>query len=341
MFKRKKTGKKVCAGIDIGSYSIKVLEAVIEQDTRNITKFAINEIPPNSSSESLRNILKATVGDAELTAKEVNVSLSGPNAMVRFISMPEMGQQELKNSLRYEAEKYIPFSIDEVNIDSSILGKTKNGKGHMGVLLAAAKKELVDRRMRLIAQLGLNVSLIDVDAFAVFNAFLISEKDLDSNSSVAILNLGHRATNIVISKGEMPYFTRDVQIGGEHIAQSVAKQTGVDETKVFKADQENTTAGLNEAIKSGLSKLGDEIRLSFGYYENQHGSPVEKVYLSGGLANVKEVLEYLEHNLGIKPVQWDPLRAFTIAPTIDKAKIDAAKSSLAVACGLVLRTNVK
>jgi len=340
MFKRKKTGKKVCAGIDIGSYSIKVLEAVIEQDTRTITKFAINEIPPNSSSESLRNILKTTVGDAELTAKEVNTSLSGPNAIVRFINMPEMGQQELKNSLRYEAEKYIPFSIDDVNIDSSILGKTKNGKGHMGVLLAAAKKELVDRRMRLIAQLGLNVSLIDVDAFAVFNAFLVSEKDIDSNSSVAILNLGHRSTNVVISKGNMPYFTRDIQIGGEHIAKNVAKQTNIDETKVFNADQENRTVDLKEPIKNSLSKLGDEIRLSFGYYENQHGSSVEKVYLSGGFSNVKEIPEYFEHDFGIKPIQWDPLRAFTIAPTIDKAKIDAVKSSLAVACGLVVRTNI-
>ena len=340
MSKKSKTVKRVCAAIDIGSYSIKVLEAVSEQGTCTLTKFATKNIPPKTSDDGLIKLLKSVVDDARISTKEVNMSLSGPNAIVRFVNMPEMGQQELKNSLKYEAEKYIPFSVDEVNIDSVLLGKSKEEKNQMRVLLAAAKKDLVSKRLEIFNQIDMGVALIDLDAFCVFNAFLVCEKGIDETANIALLNLGHHYTNVVISRGSMPYFTRDIQIGGEYIAKTVAKQLNIDEDQVFSPGLKvpEDVGNPNDSIKSALSKLIDEIRLSFGYYENQYGSPVDKVYLSGGLINLNGILAHFESNLGQKPIVWDPIAPFKIAPDLKKEVLENHKSQLAVVSGLITRT---
>jgi len=340
MFAKKKITKNVAAAVDIGAHSIKILESVSELDSRKITRFVIKEIPAGTSHEAYSGILKSALDEATLSTKELRISLAGPDAIVRIINMPEMNPQDLKSSLRFEADRYIPFSVDEVNIDSFILGKTSDGGGQMRVLLAAAKKDLIKRRFDMFQELGFSVSLIDVNVFAVLNAFSVSVKDLKPEVSFALLNFGHKYTNIVICKGYSPYFTRDIQIGGEQISGLVSKKLGIDAKDVFDPKPEIRDANplIDETIKGSLSKLVDEIRLSFGYYENQFGSSIEKVYVSGGFAKFAYLLTVMEENLGMKPIVWDTLSGFQIDDLIDKKKLDAYNPALAVVSGLAIRS---
>jgi len=337
MIKLGKPRKHICAGIDIGSYSIKVLESVSDHSEKKLTKFACKRIPPDISEDSLTATLKEVIEKAGLSTKDVCISLSGPNAIVRFIDMPEMAPADLNNSLKYEADKYIPFGIDEVNIDSFILSDEKDGKGQMKVLLAAAKKELINQRLDLFRHLGFDVSLIDVDAFSAFNAFLAAEGTVENESNIAILNIGHRYTNIIIAKGATPFFTRDIQIGGQQVIKAVSAQISIPEDEIIKSDSPHADK-IKEAVREGLSRLGEEIKLSFGYYENQTGHSVDKIYVSGGLAGLKGLSEYFEENIGVAPVVWDCLKGFSIEPGIDQGLLEKMRSSLAVTCGLLVRS---
>lgn len=342
MFLQKKSEKKICAGIDIGTHSIKLIESTYLEGKYTVTNFAIKEIPSNPTENTLFDTLKALLNEVNLTTKVLRISLSSPNAVVRFINMPAMSHQDLKDSLRYEADKYIPFSVDEVNMDFCILDKPPGAQGQMHVLVAVAKKDLITKRSKMFNDLGFDVSLIDINAFAVFNAFCASKKDLDKEENSALLNIGHSYTNIVIAKGDVPYFTRDIQIGGGYIAKEVAGQLGVEAEKIFRPDtgMQDKTQEISKGIQGALVKLGEEIKLSFGYYENQFGGSMDKIYLSGGLSYVNELSSYFEEHTGIKPVIWDPLGHFTIAGSVDRKGLDEARYLLAVVSGLVIRENV-
>ncbi len=341
MIKKGKLFKRTCIGIDIGSYSVKVLEVVSEQEKYKLAKFAVKELPPGPSDEHLLNTIRAIANESNFLTKDVHISLSGPYVTVRFINMPQMSQQDLKNSLKYEADKYIPFSVDEVIIDSCILGEAQE-KAQMRVLLAAAKKEIVNKRIDLFKHLGYNVKLIDVDSFAVFNAFLTSEKTLDKEKSIALINLGHRYTNVIVSKGHIPYFTRDIQIGGEQIDKAISNKFNIEEVQAakLKSEPQDKADEVKEIVKVVLNNLMDEIRLSFGYYENQYGRAIDQIYISGGLVGTAGLVHYFEENLGIVPQIWDSFRNFDLGEGLDKEKFDKIKSSLAVACGLVVRKGV-
>ncbi len=333
--------KKACIGIDIGSHSVKVLEAVFEGEKYKLSKFAVTELPPGPSEEHLLNILKTIANESNFLTKDVHCSLSGPNVTVRFIDMPQMSAQDLKNSLKYEADKYIPFSIDEVIMDACILGKAQEKeKAKMWVLLVAVKKEIINRRLDLFRQLGYNVRLIDVDSFAIFNAFLTSEKTPDKEKSIALINLGHRYTNVIVSKGDIPHFTRDIQIGGEAIDKAISSKFNIEDVQAaakLKSEHQDKADGIKEIVKVVLNNLMDEIRLSFGYYENQYGSAIDRIYISGGLVGTADLVHYFQENLGIVPEIWDPFRNFSLGAGLDKERFDKIKSSLAVACGLVVR----
>jgi len=337
MFLKRKQKKRVCAAIDIGTYSVKMLEATISQEECLLSKYSIKELPENPSLGIISGTIKTAIEKSKITARDVHIALSGPNVIVRFIEMPKMALPDLKNSLKYEADRFIPFNIDEVYIDASILGNAKEGSGNMRVLLAVAKKDLVDSRIELLTKLGFTVTLIDITAFTLFNALLYSDPAIKDETGIAILNLGHKYTNVVIGSGNDPGFTRDIQIGSDHITKIVSKQTGVSAEKVFSTATGPDGASIQDSLKTALGKLGDELRLSFGYFENHFGKPINKIYVSGGLIHKKPVLHFIEKSFGITPIIWDPFRKFSIDAGIDKDQLDSVRSSLAVACGLVVR----
>lgn len=163
--------KELHIGLDIGTRLIKGAEVLSEGNRRTLTKFHFVEIDFPFNREKIAAGLKSFLKDFQPSVKDVNISLSAPSAIVRFINMPKMKKEDLNNSLRFEAEKYIPFNINEVLIDASILEENLEEKNQMRVLLAAAKKDVVNSRIDMLKENGLSVAVIDIDSFACFNAF--------------------------------------------------------------------------------------------------------------------------------------------------------------------------
>ena len=331
--------KEIRVGLDIGTRLIKALEISVEGDTRQLTKFHFVKVDFPLNREKTRDALKALLNDFHPTVKEVDISLSSASAMVRFIDMPKMKTEDLKNSLQFEAEKYIPFNIEEVIIDASILEEATTEKNQMKVLLAAAKKDAVNFKLELLKEMGLSVGIIDIDSFACFNAFSASFGNPDESKSKALLNIGYTQTNVVIFRGDKPFFTRDIQIGGKDIAKIIARDLQIEEKEsdIYIFDPKDKTPQDLVAAKSVLSNLADEIRLSFGYYENQYARGIDEIFISGGVARLAGILDYLEESFGVKPLRWNPFSKFEIAPDLDRKSLEVHEPQFAVCAGLAIR----
>jgi type IV pilus assembly protein PilM len=338
MFNKKKKNF-IYAAVDIGTYSIKILEIVADQGIHTLTKFHIERSEEKIDKKNIQKQVFHALEKVQLATKDVYISLSGPNAIVRFIHMPTMNEEALQKSLAFEADKYMPFSVDDVYINSTILQKKSIDNDKMSVLFAAAKKEVIDQRLQIMKDFGLNVALVDIDAFAIFNAFLLSGVEIKKDESYAILNIGNMYTNTIIGKGETPFFCRDIQIGGDYIVKEALLKSELTYEQLFKKDVDNDKI-KEDALRMPVLKLLDEIRLSFGYYENQYGVSVDNVFVSGGFSLFPGILEVLQDALGVSIQKWDPMARFHIGPEIDEAALDKARSSLSVASGLFSRTDI-
>ena len=339
---KKEKGPKnqlVRVGLDIGTRLIKLVEMSYEGNIKRLTKLHSEEIPFPLAAEDTTKALKTLLEKSKPTTTEVIISLSAPGAIVRFINMPKMKSEELKNALRFEAEKYIPFNINEVVIDALILEEKSEDSRQMRVLLAAAKKNVVDARLAMLKDAGLSTTVIDVDSFACFNAFCNSFDNLDKSKSTVLLNIGYVQTNVLISRGDSPFFTRDIQIGAKDIERHIAKEMQLEENQAnaLLLNPQDKAEAVFENSKPVLNTLIDELRLSFGYYENQYGKNINEIYVSGGAARLGGMLDYLSEHLGTKPLPWDPFSKCEKSTDIDANSLESARSQFTVCAGLAIR----
>ena len=330
--------KEKSVGIDIGTYAIKAVSVENSSDGKILTAFDIKNIPSEAKSYETQRFIEEVMKDIGVHPEEVNLSLSGPDVIVRFIDLPKMTKDQLANALTFEAEKYIPFNVKEVVLDSIILGDADEA-GHMKVLLAAAKREPIEYLVKMFDDIGIIVRIMDISSFAMFNAFLASNPLTEDKGNV-FLDLGHSQTDILISIGGAPCFMRQVQIGGKDVTATICRDMSVTKNKAeeYKLGR---GGGDKEAIKhateSILDDLVKEIQLSFGYFENRYNKGVSDIYCTGGMVSEAGVLEFLSERLGLEVQKWDPVKGLKISENLSAEAIKPVSSQLAVGIGLALR----
>lgn len=329
--------QKSHVGIDIGSYAIKVVELSLEKDSLEIKNLAYTKIENPNSRDQLIQAVKESTARANILNKEVNISVSGPSVIVRFIELPRMSGNELRNAISFEAEKYIPFGIEEVIIDHQLL-IPHLGDNKMLVLLVAVKKELITERINLLSEAGLFARTVDVASLANFNAFLTGA-NRKKYEVAAFIDIGARATDINIIDRDILYFTRSIQIGGNDITKVLADARSIDfkSAESIKVKPSDKASEISENISPVLHNIIDEIRPSFSYYENLSGKSIERVYLTGGSSRIINFHNMLKEDLEMEIEQWDPLERIELHPSIDKRLADSIKDQLGVAVGLALR----
>lgn len=333
-FKKFLSKEKTSVGLNIGVSSIKMVKLLFSKDTVKLAGFSVEE-----NQIDLEAVLKKIIQSHSI--KRVNISVSGQQAITRYIEFPRMKLEELKQSLKFEAQKHIPFPIAEVNLDAYIL-RSDLPDNKMKVLLAAVKKESLSQRLKLLSGLDLEVGIVDVDSLALMNAFEFnySQEENIKSKTLALLNIGSSTSNLNIMDSGYPALSRDINIGGNNFTQKAADMLGVD----FKSAEAMKTAGdkdnsnkVARAIEPVLAKLAQEVRTSFDYYESRSITSVEKIFLSGGgslFAGVKETLSSL---LGLEVANWDPFKKIAWAEGKEQEKLKFLSSQLAVAVGLALR----
>ena len=320
--------------LDIGTSTIKLARLRFLKDNVQLCGFALLASQPELEA-ALRNIIQSQ------EIKRVNISVSAPSAIIRYVKFPKMEKEELIQSLKFEAHRHIPFAISEVILDTYIL-RPDLPDNKMLVLMAAVKKDFLNQRLRVIDTAGLRLNIVDIDSLALVNAFNFnySKEDSLKNKTVALLNIGASFTNLNILETGVPVLSRDIQIAGNSITQKIADGLGLD----FKSAEElKVNPGkekldkVSQAAEFVLSNLAQEVRVSFDYYESQNASSVAKIFLSGGGSCFTGLKDTLANLLGIEVEYWNPLRHMDISQDLDAGKINSLSSQLAVVAGLGLR----
>src|SRR5882672_3654022 len=271
---------KAVVGLDIGSSAVKAVELKPAGKGFRVVAMASEPVPPDSIVDGAM-IDGAAVADAirrlfenkAFKTKEVAASLSGNAVIVKKISLPVMSEAELAESIYWEAEQYIPFDIQDVNLDYQILnpGTTGEGAGTMEVLLVAAKKEKIADYTGVIAQAGRVPVVVDVDAFALQNAFEINY-GLEPDQVVVLLNAGASAININILSGDQSLFTRDISVGGNAYTEAVQKELNLPFDSAELVKKGEPVEGVDpETVKPVLQSMTEtvllEIQKTFDFYK--------------------------------------------------------------------------
>jgi type IV pilus assembly protein PilM len=223
-------------------------------------------------------------------------------------------------------------------MDSIILGEGKE-PGQMSVLIAAAKRELIESRVNLLDKLGIAVNVMDIDSFAVFNAF-ISSNPAEESKGNAFLDFGHSESTVLISIGNKPCFMRQIQIGGRDIARAISKDMGipVEKAEELKLNPDPVSMPkIQQASFTVLEEIMKEMQLSFGYFENRYDTPVSNVYCSGGMIFQEGVMEYFTTKTELNVVEWNPVKGISLVDTLSREDIEKIGPILAVSIGLSLR----
>jgi type IV pilus assembly protein PilM len=349
---------KLALGLDIGSTSVKMI-MLKEQRKRGqvsyaLQSFGMKPLPPEAivdgalmNSTAIVQALQELMNELKVKHKEVAIGVSGHSVIIKKIQMPRMSQEELEESIQWEAEQYIPFDVKDVNIDTQILDAGGNdATGQMDVLLVAAKKDMINDYTTVVSESGLQPVVVDVDAFAVQNMFA-SNYDVPDKETVVLINAGASVVNINIISNGITVFTRDVTIGGNQFTEEIQKQLNVsyEEAEALKI---GGTRGDSDAVVpqevervllSVAEQVAGEIQRSLDFYA---GTAVDanftKVYLSGGTAKIPALFKTIEARVGVPVEILNPFRKIDVDNRkFDPAFIMEVAPMAAVAVGLALR----
>ena len=343
---------RTVVGLDIGSSAVKAVEVKPAGKGYKVTAFGTEPVPPDaivdgaiidagSVAEAIRRVFD---GNKAFKAKDVCASLSGNAVIVKKITLPVMTENELAESIYWEAEQYIPFDIQDVNLDYQILdpGTGPNSRGTMDVLLVAAKKEKIGDYTNVISQAGRTPVIVDVDAFALQNAFEVNY-GLDAGRVVVLMNAGASAININILQGDQSVFTRDISMGGNAYTEAVQKELDLpfDSAEQLKKGIPVDGATFEDAqpvLHAVTENVLLEIQKTFDFFKASASTDqIDRIMLSGGASRVDGFHQMVQERFNTPVEDFDPFRAVAWdAKKLGGEPADMAPSA-AVAVGLALR----
>jgi type IV pilus assembly protein PilM len=342
---------KSLVGLDIGSSAVKAVELKPAGKAFKVAAFGSEPVPPDSIVDgaiidggAVADAIRRLFTSGAIKTKEVAASLSGNAVIVKKITLPQMSQAELAESIYWEAEQYIPFDIQDVNLDYQILDKSGDGgKPTMDVLLVAAKKEKIADYTGVIAQAGRSAVVVDVDAFALQNAYEVNY-GIEAGSIVALLNAGASATNINILNGDQSVFTRDISIGGNAYTEALQKELNLpfdlaDQLKRGMPVDGVTYDDAKPVLRAVTENVMLEIQKTFDFFKTTASSDrIDRIMLSGGASRAEGFTEMLSERFDVPVEGLDPFKRVSF----DSKKFQIASAAeiaptAAVAVGLALR----
>jgi type IV pilus assembly protein PilM len=341
---------KTVVGLDIGSSAVKAVELKSVGKGFKVIAFAIQPVPPDSivdgaiiDGAAVADAIRRVFENKNFKTKEVAASLSGNAVIVKKISLPVMTEAELAESIYWEAEQYIPFDIQDVNIDYQILEGAGGEGGTMDVLLVAAKKEKIADYTGVISQAGRTPIIVDVDAFALQNAYE-ANYGLDKEQVVVLLNAGASAININIITGDQSVFTRDISMGGNSYTEAVQKELNLPFESAEQLKRGQPVEGVNaEDVIPVLHAMTEnvllEIQKTFDFFKASATSDrIDRIVLSGGASRVDGFVQALTERFNTSVETFDPFKKISFEP--QKLGVDDPEGlapAAAVAVGLALR----
>jgi type IV pilus assembly protein PilM len=336
-------------GLDLGSSYIKTVKLRESKGSYELEQFDIHPLPPElivdgAIIDSLRlaDSIKEMVKNAALKTKDAVIAISGHSSVIiKRISLPEMSEEELSESIKFEAEQYIPFDIEDVNLDFQILGP-KEEPGQMDVVLVAVKKDIINEYISVVKEAGLNPIIVDIDSFALENMFGINY-EIEPEKNIALLNIGASTINMSILKGGISVFTRDSSMGSNLHTEALQREFNISYENAEKLKRGELVENISPesaapVIESASEEILSEIVRSFDYYRSTTvHEDISEVILSGGCALMSNFTAMITEKTRVETKVAEPFRNIKIPKKFDTAYIEQMGPMMAVAVGLALR----
>ena len=339
--------KRTTVGLDIGSGLIKMVVIDHSSGEPVLTKVAFASVVDDAIVEGevvdtgiVTDTIKGLMSTAGVKAKKVATAVGGRDVIIKKVTMDRMKETEAREMIRWEAEQHVPFDMDSVELDFQILDPEGDGL-QMTVLLVAAKRELIETKMSLLAEVGLEPSIIDVDAFALHNAFELNYPDA-REGVVGLVNIGHETTNVNILDQGLPVLTRDIPVGTRRLREDMQRERGI---SAEEADKLLQGFERNELLDPFLETRGEELAVgieraaAFLQSASRSSAGLTRLYTTGGGARIPGLNRVLADRLRM-PVQLaNPVERLQVAEGVfDTMNIDEVAPLLMLPVGLALRT---
>lgn len=338
-------------GVDISSTAVKLLQLTQAGGRYRVEHYAVEPLPPNAVVE--KNIVEVeAVGDAIRRAlsrsgartKAAAAAVAGSAVITKVIPMAgDLSDDDMEAQIEVEANQYIPYPIEEVSLDFEVLGPVRDSPEMVNVLLAASRTENVDLRVAALDLGGLTARVIDVEAFAMENAFhLIADQlSVPRDSIIAMIDVGATMTTLIVLQDQRTIYSREQIFGGKQLTDEVMRQFGLsyeEATDAMRNDslpdsyEQEVLAPFKEAMVQQVSRL-----LQFFFAGSEH-SRVDQVVLAGGCAAIPGAAELLEEQLGVPAVVANPLANMSLSNRVKARTLAQDAPGLMIACGLALRS---
>jgi len=334
---------KISAGLDIGSGMIKLVVVDHSKAQPEIVQVATSPLVPDAIVEGeimdpvlVADTIQSLVQSVGIKNKRVVAAVGGHDVIIKRIQMDRMSVEDAREVIRWEAEQHVPFDMENVQLDFQILDADGEG-AQMSVLLVAAKRELIDNRMNLLADAGLQPAVIDVEAFALHNAFEHGNPGA-LDGLVALVNVGHETSNLNLLQDGAPVLVRDIPFGSRKVREALQRDRGLsaDEAEaVVQGQGDDSDAGT--VINEKIEELAVGIERAAAFLVAQSGGGINRVYVCGGGARIPGLVEALGDRLGIRTEVAHPLNGIAVRPDATMESIDDIAPMLMLPVGLALR----
>jgi len=339
-------------GVDISSSAIKLLELSQSGNQYKVEAYTVEPLPPNSVSEknitdveAVGEAIKKAVKRSGTRQRDVALAVAGSAVITKIVQMPaDLSEEELEGQIMVEADQYIPYSLEEVNLDFEVQGPNESSPDSMDVLLAASRSENVDVRVAS-AELGsLNTKVIDVEAYAIENAFSLLAPQLPNAAKdmvVAVFDIGATMTTLNVLHDLKTIYTREAVFGGKQLTEEIQRRYGLSFEEAGMAKKQgglpdNYAPEVLEPFKEAMVQQISR-SLQFFFSSSQY-STVDHIVLAGGNAAISGIDQLIEQRQGISTSIANPFANMTLSPKIKDKVLNNDASSLMIACGLALRS---
>ncbi len=338
-------------GVDISSTAVKLLQLSQVGGRYRVEHYAVEPLPPNAVVE--KNIVEVeAVGDAIRRAlnrsgtktKFASAAVAGSAVITKMIPMPaDLSEEDMEAQIQIEANQYIPYPIEEVSLDFEVVGPVKDNPEMLNVLLAASRTENVDLRVAALDLGGLSARTMDVEAFAMENAFrLIADQlSVPKDAVVAVVDVGATMTTLIVLKSQRTIYSREQVFGGKQLTDEVMRRYGLSYEEAGLAKRQGglpesyeieVLEPFKEAMVQQISRL-----LQFFFAGSEYGR-VDQVVLAGGCASISGIADMVEEQLGVPCVVANPLANMSLSNKVQAQTLAQDAPALMIACGLALRS---
>ncbi len=339
-------------GLDISSTAVKLLELGRSGDKIRVESYAVEPLPANSvieknisDVEAVGEAIKRAMKRSGSRCKHAAAAVAGSAVITKTISMPaNLSDDEMEQDIQNEADQYIPYPLEEVNLDFEVLGQSENDPDRVEVLLAASRSENVEIRVAAIEEAGLKARIMDVEAYAMENVFQMlapTMPDQGIDQTIAIVDVGATMTTLNVLHDLKTIYTREQVFGGKQLTEEIQRRYGLSYEEAGMAKRQgglpdNYVPEVLEPFKEAMTQQVSR-SLQFFFSSSQY-SNVDHIILAGGSAMLPGIDEMIANKLGVHTSVANPFTNMTLASKVKAQSLSNDASSLVIACGLAMRT---